>query len=81
MGSKAREIKRLRDTEKTRIDSDYSCGLYNGLELALSVLEAREPVFESFEADPIVYEGKEEKPGRTVYSGLIRRNKKEVKEE
>lgn len=70
---KNREIKRLRDLQGESINDTYTCGLYNGIELALAVLEAREPVFKIFEEEPICTEGKEKKPGRTAYSGVRKR--------
>lgn len=73
LAGKNREVKRLRDLQEENIKDEYSCGLYNGLELALSVLEAREPEFKTFEVEPIVVEGKEEKPGRTAFSGVRKR--------
>lgn len=58
------------------IQDDYSCGLHNGIELALAVLEGREPVFQTFEKEPDIIEVEEEKPGRTAYSGVRRRGEK-----
>lgn len=72
---KVKEIKRLRDLQKENITSECSCGLHNGLELALAVMESREPVFETFEEEPKVYEGEEEKPGRTAFSGVRKRGR------
>ena len=74
MKSNKREIKSLRDLQRENINSDYSCGLYNGLEIALAVIESREPELATYEADQVVTEGEEEKPGRTLYSGVRRRN-------
>ena len=31
--------------QKQNITDEYSCGIYNGLELALAILEEREPKF------------------------------------
>ena len=63
----------LRDIQAQNIHDDYSCGLYNGIELALAVLEGREPVFRTFEHEPDIIEGEEEKLGRTAFSGVRRR--------
>lgn len=71
--NKIKELKRLRDLQKDSIGSEYACGLHNGLELAISVLEGREPIMETFDSEPEVIEGEEEKPGRTVFSGVRKR--------
>lgn len=39
------ELVRLHNMQKQNITDEYSCGVYNGLELALAVLEEREPEF------------------------------------
>lgn len=67
---KRTEIERLKAMQKSQINDDYSCGIYNGLELASAVLDGREPVFETFEHEPDIIEGKEEKLGRTAFSGV-----------
>ena len=67
---KRMEINRLKEMQKSQINDDYSCGLYNGLELASAVLDGREPVFETFEHEPDAIEDKEEKLGRTAFSGV-----------
>ena len=69
---KRTEIKRLRDLQSDSVVDEYMAGLYNGLELALSVLEDREPELVSFVGEPEVIE-KEEQTGRTVASGILRR--------
>lgn len=74
-GKKA-EIERLKAMQKPQINDDYSCGIYNGLELASAVLDGREPVFETFEYEPDIIEGKEEKLGRTAFSGVRKRGVK-----
>ena len=71
-GKKA-EIERLKAIQKSQINDDYSCGIYNGLELASAVLDGREPEFAVFEHEPDIIEGKEEKLGRTAFSGVRRR--------
>ena len=70
---KRTEIKRLRDLQRDSIIDEYMAGLYNGLELALSVLEEREAEFVTFTSEPEVIEAEEEQLGRTVASGILRR--------
>ena len=65
VGRQRQELVRLHDMQKQNITDDYSCGIYNGLELALAILEEREPEF--------VFVEKKEEPkqkGRTVASGI-----------
>lgn len=71
---KRTEIKRLRDLQSDSVVDEYMTGLYNGLELALSVLEDREPELVSFTGEPEVIEKEEKQTGRTVASGILRRN-------
>lgn len=73
---KRTEIERLKAMQKSQINDDYSCGIYNGLELASAVLDGREPEFETFEHEPDVIDGKEEKLGRTAFSGVRKRGVK-----
>lgn len=73
---KRTEIERLKAMQKSQINDDYSCGIYNGLELASAVLDGREPEFAVFMHEPDVVEGKEEKPGRTAFSGVRKRGVK-----
>lgn len=70
---KRTEIKRLRDLQRDSIIDEYMAGLYNGLELALSILEEREAEFVTFTSEPEVIEAEEEQLGRTVASGILRR--------
>lgn len=67
---KRMEIERLKEMQRSHIRDDYSCGLYNGLELASAVLDGREPEFAVFEHEPEVIEVDEEKSGRTAFSGV-----------
>lgn len=65
------ELVRLHDMQKQNITDDYSCGIYNGLELALAILEEREPEFvfvENKEESKQMEETKQK--GRTVASGM-----------
>lgn len=67
-------IRMLKEMQVQNITDDYSCGLHNGLELALAVVEDREPEFATYETEPINIESEEEKgTGRTVASGIKRR--------
>ena len=68
------ELRKVRDLQKVSVEKspdDYSIGIYNGLELALSIAEGREPVFVFCDNGVQVVSGesKEEKLGRTVASG------------
>lgn len=69
------ELVRLHDMQKQNITDEYSCGIYNGLELALAILEEREPEFvfvekkDEPEQEPEQMEETKQK-GRTVASGM-----------
>ena len=71
---KIKEIKRLKLIQEQKISDDYTVGIYNGLELALSVLEKREPDFKTFEKESEIIE-RENNNGRTIMSGIRRRGK------
>lgn len=66
-----KELVRLHDMQKQNITDEYSCGIYNGLELALAILEEREPefVFAEKKEEPKQTEETKQK-GRTVASGM-----------
>lgn len=72
--NKIKEIKRLKLVQEQKISDDYTVGIYNGLELALSVLEKREPDFKTFEKESEIIE-RENNNGRTIMSGIRRRGK------
>lgn len=72
--NKIKEIKRLKLVQEQKISDDYTVGVYNGLELALSVLEKREPDFKTFEKESEIIE-RENNNGRTIMSGIRRRGK------
>lgn len=72
--NKIKEIKRLKLVQEQKISDDYTVGIYNGLELALSVLEKREPDFKTFEKESEIIE-RENNNGRTIMSGVRRRGK------
>lgn len=65
------ELVRLHNMQKQNITDEYSCGMYNGLELALAVLEEREPefIFVEKKEEPKQMEKTKQK-GRTVASGV-----------
>lgn len=65
-------IGQLRGMQAQNVGDDYSCGLYNGIELCMAIIEEREPVFETYDSEPIDIEH-DESVERTVASGIIRR--------
>lgn len=68
------EIERLKTNQEQNINDDYTLGICNGLELALSVLENRKPEFKIIENETKVVNGNEERNnGRTIASGIIKR--------
>lgn len=74
MGIMKSELRKVRDLQKVSVEKspdDYSVGIYNGLELALSIAERREPVFMFCDNGVQVVSGENEKEklGRTVASG------------
>ena len=75
--SKTKQVKGIRDLQKQSLEKsadDYMVGLYNGLEMAVAIMESREPEFVNVVKEPTVIET-EEQTGRTVTSGIRRRNK------
>lgn len=75
--SKTKQVKDIRDLQKQSLEKsadDYMVGLYNGLEMAVAIMENREPAFLDCVKEPLVIEA-EEQEGRTVTSGIRRRNK------
>lgn len=75
--SKTKQIKKIKEIQKQNIDrtkDDYMVGIYNGLELAVSILEEREPEFVCTISDehPCI-ESESETLGRTVASGIRNR--------
>jgi hypothetical protein len=72
---KEKELKRLHDIQLQNISDqsdDYMIGLYNGLELVLSIFEDRDPEFKTSSKTPeIIYN--EEPSGRTMASGKRKR--------
>lgn len=72
-----REVRDLQGRTLTEEPDDYMVGLYDGLELALSILEERKPEYKTVVREPKVIEREENKEeqklGRTVASGIRRR--------
>lgn len=65
-------IEQLRGMQGQNIGDDYSCGVYNGIELCMAIIEEREPVFATYDSEPLNIEH-DESIERTVASGIIRR--------
>lgn len=65
-------IKQLKGMQEQNIGDDYSCGIYNGIELCMAVIEEREPVFATYDSEPVNAENEEQEKtvGRTVASGI-----------
>lgn len=69
-------IKRLKQIQESKVniepDNQFNVGVYNGIEIALSVLEERKPKLFTI---PQVESTTKEEPqrGRTVHSGIINR--------
>lgn len=75
-----RKIQNIKETQKLQIQEaertgdDYLVGMCNGMEIALALLEGRDPVFLSVVKEPVVKRMNEaEKPvKRTIASGKRR---------
>ena len=65
-------IGQLRAMQAQNVGDDYSCGTYNGIELCMAIIEEREPVFATYDSEPLNIEH-DETVERTVASGIIRR--------
>lgn len=78
-GKRIRELKRVKDVQEQNLGEDqneYMVGMYNGLELAVAIMENRPPAYVSCEKEPEQIESKEEQEvGRTCYNGIIVRKK------
>lgn len=76
--NKKKQIKEIRDLQEQNIvnneNDEYMIGVYNGIEIALAMLENREPIFKTATKEPEVIE-KKEQSGRTVVSGVRIRRK------
>ena len=67
------ELKEIVNKERINVAKqreEYETGLYNGLELGLSIMEGREPVFMT--PDQKQNKEQEERKGRTLYGNMKR---------
>lgn len=80
-GKRIRELKRIKDIQEQNLGEDqneYMVGMYNGLELAVAIMENRKPVYLSCIKEPEQIENIEKQEvGRTCYNGVIVRKKAE----
>ena len=80
-GKRIRELKRVKNVQEQSLKAehdDYMIGLYNGLELAVAIMENRKPVYLSCIKEPEQIENVEKQEvGRTCYNGIIVRKKAE----
>ena len=80
-GKRIRELKRVKNVQEQSlkgVHDDYMTGLYNGLELAVAIMENRKPVYLSCIKEPEQIENIEKQEvGRTCYNGVIVRKKAE----
>jgi hypothetical protein len=80
-GKRIRELKRVKNVQEQSlkgVHDDYMIGLYNGLELAVAIMENRKPVYLSCIKEPEQIENVEKQEvGRTCYNGVITRKKVE----
>lgn len=80
-GKRIRELKRVKDVQEQSLKAehdDYMIGLYNGLELAVAIMENRKPAYLSCIKEPEQIEDiKKQEVGRTCYNGTIVRKKVE----
>ena len=69
-----KEVQKLQIQEAERAGDDYLVGMCNGIEIALALLEGRDPAFLSVVKEPVVKRlDEEEKPvKRTIASGKRR---------
>lgn len=73
---KVGKISNVKNIQKQSLQTskdDYMVGLYNGLEIAVAILEDREPVFECCVSEPEIVQNEDEEVGRTLRSGIRRR--------
>lgn len=72
-----RTIKSNMQLIETNSTDEYMTGLYNGLELALSILENREPQFRMYDKKEVeILEEQKEEVKRTIEHGVKRRQSK-----
>ncbi len=70
---KINNVKNIQKQSLQTSKDDYMVGLYNGLEIAVAILEDREPVFECCVSEPEIVKNEDEEVGRTLHSGIRRR--------
>ena len=74
--NKTKKIKQIKELQKQNIENykhdEYMVGVYNGIEIALAMLENREPVFVDVLKKPTTTE-KVEQVGRTISNGIRRK--------
>lgn len=70
---KINNVKNIQKQSLQTSKDDYMVGLYNGLEIAVAILEDREPVFECCVSEPEIVQNEDEEVGRTLRSGIRRR--------
>lgn len=78
--TRVKEVKKIRKIQEKTIETnadDYMIGLFNGLEMAVAILENREPEFIVTTKEPKVVEHEEEQYGRTIASGIKRKGSAE----
>lgn len=74
--NKTKKINQIKELQKQNIENnkhdEYMVGVYNGIEMALAILENREPVFVDVLKEPKTIE-KVEQIGRTISNGIRRK--------
>ena len=74
--NKTKKIKQIKELQKQNIENnkhdEYMVGVYNGIEIALAMLENREPIFVDVLKEPKTTE-KVEQVGRTISNGIRRK--------
>lgn len=74
--NKTKKIKQIKELQKQNIENnmndEYMVGVYNGIEIALAMLENREPIFVDVLKEPTTTE-KVEQVGRTILNGIRRK--------
>lgn len=71
--TRVRKVKEIRKVQEKMIETnadDYMVGLFNGLEMAVAILENREPEFRATVKEQQIVEHEGEQYGRTVASGI-----------
>ena len=74
--NKTKKIEQIKELQKQNIENnkhdEYMVGVYNGIEMALAILENREPIFVDVLKEPKTTE-KVEQIGRTISNGIRRK--------